>query len=105
MFRRKGTIKARLLTAFWAVAFLLVSILAASANLHQAIHHEDDHGSEHVCALTLIRDGLVEPLTLPELVSLPGIELTMPAPWCPKASEPTAPPFRLPCAVGPPELG
>lgn len=105
MFKRKDTIETRLITALGAVAFLLVVILSASADVHEAIHHDDDQGSEHVCALTLINDGLVELVSLPERVSLPGLVSTMAAPWCPKASEPIAPPFRLPWTVGPPELG
>lgn len=105
MFERKGNIETRLLTALSAVAFLLVSVLSASADLHEVIHHEDDHGSEHVCALTLIKDGLAKQVSVPQLVALPGVGSKLPAPLHPPASEPTAPPFRLPWAVGPPELG
>lgn len=105
MFTRKDTIETKLVTALWAAIFLLVSILASSASFHQAIHDEEDHGSEHVCALTLIKDGLLEQASAPDLVSLPGIGSIRPAPRHPPASEPTTPPYRLPWALGPPELG
>jgi hypothetical protein len=88
--------------------FLLLAAAAVSPGLHGHLHGDcadEAPPPEHTCVLTLIEDGLIEPVSTPERVAQAGLESTMPAPWRPVASEPTAPPFKLPWAVGPPELG
>lgn len=94
-----------LVAALAAPLFLLVSLSSVSPDLHDAIHPGEDHSPEHVCILTLIRDGLLEPTVelalVPSTVGLPvsAAPIFREIPDCREL------PYRLPWAQAPPAIG
>ena len=93
------------MAALAALLFLLVSLSSGSPDLHGTIHPGEDHPPEHICILTLIRDGLLEPIV--ELAPVPsplGLSVS-PTPIFRETPDCREFPYRLPWAQGPPAIG
>ena len=95
----------RLVAAVAAIFSLLVSLSAGGPDLHDAIHPGENHSPEHVCILTMIRDGLLE-----HTVELALIPATLGLPVSPIPLFRETPvrrelPHRFPWAQGPPAIG
>lgn len=95
-----ATPASRWLAVFCALSVWMLGLLAASPQLHAALHNDADQ-ADHTCAVTLFNHGVDTALVGDDLVSAPALfaagECVLP-PALPVA----APHHRLPPGCGPP---
>jgi hypothetical protein len=94
----------RALAGLLAALLLLVSLIATSPGLHEAVHCEEDASQPHVCLLTLLRDGQFEPCTEVNPVPVAALQPMTSAMRCPPAPDFEPPAHRLPWALSPPVI-
>jgi hypothetical protein len=85
---------------FCALAVWTLGLLAASPQLHAALHHDADH-QDHSCAVTLFSHGVENGTEAVLSVGAPLLLVTGSCPVAPVALVTNAP-HRLPPACGPP---
>jgi len=93
----------RLLAAGCAALILLLTVLAASPDLHQRFHHESQPDRDDACAVVLFSLGLTSAAAATTLVVVARC-LAEKVAATPAGLDLAAPRFQLPPGCGPPAI-